>query len=95
MADLVHISSLLIQVRPARLASVSAVLEIWPGLEVHAADLSGRLVVTLESVGERAIVEFLDRIHAEPGVLSANLVYHHIESAASLAQEAAHDADPA
>lgn len=87
MDDLVHISSLLIQIRPVQLASVKAVLETWPGLELHAADLSGRLIVTLETAGERAIVEFLDRIHSEPGVLSANLVYHHIESAASLAQE--------
>jgi len=90
----IHISSLVVQVRPERVAAVAQALRGLAGLEVYAADPRGKLVLVLETAHERAILDTLERIQREPGVLSANLVYHHMESAESLAQEVSHGANP-
>lgn len=93
MSALVHISSILIRVQPIRMQALMTHLRTIAGLEIHAVDPSGKLVAVLETDGDRRIVEILDRIQQEPGVYAANLVYHHIESADSLAQEIDHGSD--
>jgi nitrate reductase NapD len=58
---------------------VSAELAALPGVEIHAHDPSGKLILTLETADEAAIVERLNAIYGIRGVLSAALVFHHIE----------------
>lgn len=82
-----HISSLLVHVRPERLQPLIAALRDRPGLEVYAQDPSGKLVLALETEQERYIVETMDRIQQQDGVLAVSMSYHHVESADSLAQE--------
>jgi nitrate reductase NapD len=60
-------------------------------LELHAADESGKMVITLESDTEAVILERLEQISSLEGVLAANLVYHHSEDAASLEEEIPHE----
>lgn len=51
-----------------------------PGVDVHHEEMStGRMVVTLEAEGAEMERERLDRIRREPGVVSAELVYHYVE----------------
>jgi len=74
-----HISSLVVHAMPDAVDGVSAALTALPGLEIHAADRSGKLILTLETVDEAEIVERLNAIYGIRGVLSAALVFHHIE----------------
>ena len=74
-----HVSSLVLHVRSEHLADVRAALAEVPGAEVPAA-AGGKLVVTLETVSEAEIVTRMNEISLLPGVLSAALVFHHVET---------------
>jgi nitrate reductase NapD len=76
-----HIASLVVHCRPGRVASLKDVIAALPGAEVPTSDAAGKLVVTLESPSEQTIARQLDEIGAMPGVLSATLVFHHVEPA--------------
>jgi nitrate reductase NapD len=77
-----HVASLVVRCRPARIAELEHAIAAVSGAEIAAADDSGKFVVTLESASERAIARRLEEIAALPGVLSATLVFHHAEPAA-------------
>ena len=78
MAASMHISSLLVHVRPEWLAAVKANLRQLEGLELHQESPQGKLVVVLETEHERHILARIDQINALPGVLNAALVYHEL-----------------
>lgn len=78
MAEEMHISSMVVLVRPEAADAVVAGIGALPGAEVQARARE-RLVVTLESQNESAILETVDRISALPGVFSTALVFHHCE----------------
>ena len=78
MAASMHISSLLVHVRPEWLAAVKANLRKLEGLELHQESPQGKLVVVLETEHERHILARLEQINALPGVLNAALVYHEL-----------------
>ena len=89
-ANEVHICGLVVYVQPDTAEATSNQLQAVPGLEIHAADPCGKLVVTLET-------EKLDDVEAVgrvPGVLLSNLVYHHCESEQKLAEELDHEDHP-
>ena len=88
--NLVHIAGLAVLTRSERFAEVRAELAALPGAEVPAADPGGKLVVVLETADEAAILSAIQQIQAISGVLAVNLVYHHCEDAAALAQEVDH-----
>ncbi|MTW19311.1 nitrate reductase [Rhodoplanes serenus] len=79
-----HISSLVVHVRPEHRAGFGAALAAMPGIEVHA-ETGGKVVLTLETRSESDIVERLAVLSALPGVLSAALVFHHVETDVPLA----------
>lgn len=76
--ETLHIASCLVHVRPAQCADVAAWLADQSGCEVRAQDPAGKLVVVMESEGERPILERLDAVRDRPGVLDAALVYHQL-----------------
>jgi nitrate reductase NapD len=78
MAAPLHISSLLVHVRPELLAAVKANLRQLDGLELHQESPQGKLVVVLETEHERQILTRIDQINALPGVLNTALVYHEL-----------------
>ncbi|WP_111414968.1 chaperone NapD [Billgrantia lactosivorans] len=83
----VHISSLVVQLRPGRLEEVARHCRAHDGVEIHATDPRGKLVLVLETAGQRDIVAFIEGLQRAPGVLSVSLVYHHAESAEELDRE--------
>ncbi|MFW3615761.1 chaperone NapD [Billgrantia antri] len=92
----VHISSLVVQLQPERIEEVSRHYQAHPGVEVHATDPCGKMVLVLETAGQREIVTFIEGLQQAPGVLSVSLVYHHAESADELdreMEEMSYDAD--
>jgi periplasmic nitrate reductase NapD len=76
-----HIASLVVHCRPGRVASLEGVIAALAGAEVPASDAAGKLVVTLEADSEQVIARQLEEIGAMAGVLSATLVFHHVEPA--------------
>ncbi len=85
--DNVHISSLLVQLQPERIEAISERCQAFDHVEVHATDPQGKMVLVLETSDQQEIVEFIDWLQREKGVLSVSLVYHHVESAQALDQE--------
>jgi nitrate reductase NapD len=74
-----HISGLIVHGHPDRQASVHAALAAFEDVEVHAADKRGKFVVTIETNSEADLAERFTAISLLDGVLSAALVYHHVE----------------
>lgn len=73
-----HIASLALQVFPAHLSATKDWLTQQAGVEIHAEDPVGKLVVVVETDHERAITQLLDKMVERPGVLNASLIYHEI-----------------
>lgn len=75
----VHITSLVVHAMPAQLESVIQQVESLPEVEVHGSDPVGKFIVLLETDDEQSILTAIDRIQAIDGVLTATMVYHHID----------------
>jgi nitrate reductase NapD len=72
-----HIASVLIQARPERLAEVESAVSSLPGVESHGASEAGKLIVTLETRSDAALVDRMNRIQTTDWVITASLVYHY------------------
>lgn len=81
----IHVSSLVVHVRPEKAEAAAANLRGMPGVEIHGS-ATGKIIVTLETPDEAEIVTRLNEISLLEGVLSAALVYHHFEPSAEAAQ---------
>lgn len=73
-----HISSAVVFALPERREELGRQLAMIPGVEVHAGDGS-RIVITIEGPSSGMLGETLTRISAMDGVISANMVFEHIE----------------
>lgn len=78
MTAAVHVSSLVVQVRPDRFDAVRQAIESHGG-EIPNSDRKGKLVVVIETGSVAEITRFTAAISEMDGVLSANLVYHLID----------------
>ena len=81
MTDTVHISSLIVHARPECLADVERAIIAEDGAEVPMTDPCGKMIVVMETADSSSVTAFADHIAVMPGVLSANLVFHHIDDA--------------
>jgi periplasmic nitrate reductase NapD len=79
--DIHHVSSLVVHVRPESCAAVGTAIAQLPGAEIHGASDSGKLVVVLDTADEAEILATIARIHDMPGVITASLIYHEIDTA--------------
>ena len=77
---MVGVCGVLVHARPTEVGPVCDVLKQLPGVEVHAATDDGRLVVTVEDLGDKRVVETISGFHDIKGVLSASVVYEHSEN---------------
>ncbi len=85
-----HIASLVAHVRPANFHDVRDWLSQPHDnihAEIHAENDQGKLVIVTESPAEKCIVDFLEDLRNQPGVLNAALVYHEYLSAQDLQDE--------
>jgi nitrate reductase NapD len=71
-----HVSSIVVQARPASLPAVTAAIAALPGAEVHGVDPRGKLVVVVTAESERTIGDRLQTINSMDGVFTASLVFH-------------------
>ena len=60
-------------------AAIAGAVEEIPGADVHAATPEGKMVITLETDGDQAILAHIDTINRISGVISTALVYHQVD----------------
>lgn len=77
----IHIAGLVIHARPENLDRVRSGLASLSGVEVHACDPRGKLVITIEASSDSVIADLLVAIPELPGVIGCNLAHHHSETA--------------
>lgn len=83
-----HVASLIAHVRPEQMPHLKEWLIASPHqIEIHAEHPQGKLVLVTESNCEQAIVQILDELRAQTGVLNAALVYHEQIALEELAAE--------
>jgi len=75
----VHISSMVVHVKPDHLRSVKNSIEQLPGAEIHGESDKGKLVVVLETQNQGYITDVIENINNLEYVLNTALVYHQIE----------------
>lgn len=75
-----HIASILVHLRPERREAVRAAVAAMAGVEIHA-DEAGKMIVTVEAPNEGRIADRMTAMHLLDGVMSAVLVFHHVEPA--------------
>jgi nitrate reductase NapD len=78
-----HVAGILVHVAPLRADEVKAFIDRLADACVHG-EAEGKLVVTLEAASTAALLDQLDLLRAQPGVLSALPVYQHNEPAADI-----------
>jgi len=74
-----HISSVIVGVRPEQIEAAQDAIRTWPGVAVHAATADSRLIVTVETDTEPASADTFARLAGVDGVMSVALVYHQFE----------------
>jgi nitrate reductase NapD len=74
-----HISSAVVSVLPRLCDDVIHRLSVMPGVELHHRS-SSKIVIVLEAPESAVIGARLAEIAAMDGVISANMVFEHIES---------------
>lgn len=72
------VSSLILQVRPEKLADVSLFLESSANAEVHANDGRSKIVVVLESESDEELADFMTSAAEIAGVINVSMVFHHV-----------------
>ncbi|MCK3655715.1 hypothetical protein A4G19_08090 [Pasteurellaceae bacterium Macca] len=71
-----YVASLVVQVRPEKLAAVKQILTAVKGNEIHAENPSeGKLVVVMESTDEADLVARMEAVKEINGVVAVSLVY--------------------
>ncbi|MCP4935804.1 MAG: chaperone NapD [bacterium] len=74
-----NISGILVHAAPAKYEKVKEALLALPDIEIPVDNPDGRMVVIIDEAGGQPSGESLMKIQGIDGVLTANLVYQHIE----------------
>ena len=83
MTEEIHISSVVVRVKPESAAQTINMIAMLPGADVTAHQ-GGRLVVVIECDSTGRTLDVLDAIRALPDVYNAELAYQHAEDAAAM-----------
>lgn len=74
-----NISSVIVIPHPERIEAVRAQLAKLAGVEVAAVSPEGKIIITIESAGDRETIQMYESISLMDGVMSASMVYHQKE----------------
>lgn len=75
-----NISSVIVIPHPERVEAVVAGLKALSGVEVAAVSPEGKIIITIETEGDRETVQMYESISLMDGVMSASMVYHQKEN---------------
>jgi periplasmic nitrate reductase NapD len=82
LAEELHIASFIVHCWPERLDAIKATIDKTRGLETGAESSEGKLVVIVEGHHQRRLLEAMEMLESQEGVLECILVYHETMSAA-------------
>ncbi len=77
---ILNISSIIVHPGPGLAGVVRTRLLAMAGVEVHAVGEDGRMIITVETEGEGAMIDAFEAVNKTEGVLSASMVYHQTEA---------------
>ena len=75
----VHVSSLIVHVRPAYMEVVKARITELDDVEIYGDSEEGKIVVVLETAKQKYITDIIEKINNLKDVLSTSLIFHQIE----------------
>lgn len=75
-----NISSVIVIPRPDTVQIVVEGLNALPGVEVAVVSPEGKIIVTIETEGDRETIQTYEVISQLDGVMSASMVYHQQET---------------
>ncbi len=75
----IHVASLVVYANAARAGAVADAIGRLPGVEVHASDGRGKLVVVVETGDDADMAAAIDRVDRTGGVICTALVYQQAE----------------
>ena len=75
----IHVASLVVYINASRAAAVASEIGRLPGVEVHADNGRGKLVVVVETGGDADMAAAIDRVDRTAGVICTALVYQQSE----------------
>ncbi|MBB1390949.1 chaperone NapD [Shewanella sp. SG44-6] len=78
MSNELHVTSLIVQVHPDKMADVRQKIMAIKNAELSANN-DVKLVVVVEGPSQRSLMDDISTISAIPGVLTATMVYHQSE----------------
>ncbi|GAA0781529.1 MULTISPECIES: chaperone NapD [Pseudomonadati] len=78
MSNELHVTSLIVQVQPDKMADVRQQIMAIENAELSANN-EVKLVVVIEGPSQKSLMDDISTINALPGVLSATMVYHQSE----------------
>ena len=78
MSNELHVTSLIVQVLPEKMAEVRGQILQMPNAELSVNN-NVKLVVVLEGSSQKQLLAGIEAINALPGVMSATMVYHQSE----------------
>jgi nitrate reductase NapD len=76
----VNISSAIVHARPGHAEAVRRALAAIAGVEIHAVSDEGKLIITIESPGDRETADTFEVVSRTDHVMSTAMVYHQTES---------------
>ncbi|MBR9729242.1 chaperone NapD [Shewanella intestini] len=79
MSNELHVTSLIVQVQPDMMAEVRQQIMAIKNAELSANN-DVKLVVVIEGLSQKSLMDDIAIINALPGVLSATMVYHQSEA---------------
>lgn len=83
-----NISGVVVHAKPDVLERVRAKITELAGVEVHAVDKDGKMVVTIEKESDQDVADTFETLVKLDGVLSTSMIYHHFEAESNLEEEA-------
>ncbi|WP_434952253.1 chaperone NapD [Shewanella sp. HL-SH4] len=78
MSNELHVTSLIVQVNPDKMADVRQKIMAIKNAELSANN-DVKLVVVIEGTSQKSLMDDISTINALPGVLTATMVYHQSE----------------
>ncbi len=74
-----NISGVVVHTRPENSAAVQSRLNALAGVDIHAVQQDGRMVITIEDTPDAAPSDTLMQVQLLPGVLGAAMIYNYCD----------------
>ena len=74
-----NISSIIVHTLPQNIAVLQGELANISGVDVHAANKDGKIVITIEDTPDNSPADTLMNVQKMQGVLSASLIYNYCD----------------